>query len=151
MLYLCLHLIHNQCLLISKISCSMWSNHAFLFLQESLAHRQLSLITKTSPRGLDDSQRVDALLWWWLRFLCGSFGLGAWRPHNLHPRARARKKAGGLSRDLRVVRAASGLCYQSVRHGEEESDTESPRLGDIVWREWADRDRDCELLASGSS
>jgi hypothetical protein len=36
----------------------MWSNHAFLFLQESLAHKQLSLITKTSPRGLEDSHRV---------------------------------------------------------------------------------------------
>jgi hypothetical protein len=34
----------------------MWSNPAFLFLQESLAHKQLSLITKTSLRGLDDSQ-----------------------------------------------------------------------------------------------
>jgi hypothetical protein len=34
----------------------MWSNPAFLFLQESLAHKQLSLITKISLRGLDDSQ-----------------------------------------------------------------------------------------------
>jgi hypothetical protein len=34
----------------------MWSNPAFLFLQEPLVHKQLSLITKTSLRGLDDSQ-----------------------------------------------------------------------------------------------
>jgi hypothetical protein len=34
----------------------MWSNPAFLFLQELLVHKQLSLITKTSLRGLDDSQ-----------------------------------------------------------------------------------------------
>jgi hypothetical protein len=33
----------------------MWSNPAFLFLEESLVHKQLSLITKTSPKGLDDS------------------------------------------------------------------------------------------------
>jgi hypothetical protein len=35
----------------------MWSNPAFLFLQEPLVHKQLSLITKTSLRGLDDSQQ----------------------------------------------------------------------------------------------
>jgi hypothetical protein len=29
----------------------MWSNPAFLFLQESLVHKQLSLITKTLPKG----------------------------------------------------------------------------------------------------
>jgi hypothetical protein len=34
----------------------MWSNSAFLFLQEPLVHKQLSLITKTTLRGLDDSQ-----------------------------------------------------------------------------------------------
>jgi hypothetical protein len=34
----------------------MWSNPAFLFLQEPLVHKQLLLITKTSLRGLDDSQ-----------------------------------------------------------------------------------------------
>jgi hypothetical protein len=34
----------------------MWSNPAFLFLQEPLVHKQLSLITKTSLMGLDDSQ-----------------------------------------------------------------------------------------------
>jgi hypothetical protein len=34
----------------------MWSNPAFLFLQELLVHKQLLLITKTSLRGLDDSQ-----------------------------------------------------------------------------------------------
>jgi hypothetical protein len=33
----------------------MWSNPAFLFLQEPLVHKQLSLITKTSLSGLDDS------------------------------------------------------------------------------------------------
>jgi hypothetical protein len=33
----------------------MWSNPAILFLQEPLVHKQLSLITKTSLRGLDDS------------------------------------------------------------------------------------------------
>jgi hypothetical protein len=38
----------------------MWSNLAFLFLQEPLVHKQLSLITKTSLRGLDDSQRVSS-------------------------------------------------------------------------------------------
>jgi hypothetical protein len=36
----------------------MWSNPAFLFLQEPLVHKQLSLITKTSLRGLDDSQNL---------------------------------------------------------------------------------------------
>jgi hypothetical protein len=44
-------LIHNQCLWFSNIRCFMWSNPAFLFLQESLVHKQLSLITKTSPNG----------------------------------------------------------------------------------------------------
>jgi hypothetical protein len=38
----------------------MWSNPAFLFLQESLAHKKLLLITKTSPRGLDDSQLASS-------------------------------------------------------------------------------------------
>jgi hypothetical protein len=37
----------------------MWSNPVFFFLQESLAHKKLLLITKTSPRGLDDSQDFD--------------------------------------------------------------------------------------------
>jgi hypothetical protein len=40
----------------------MWSNRAFLFLQEPLAHKQLSLITKTSLRGLDDSQSPPFLV-----------------------------------------------------------------------------------------
>jgi hypothetical protein len=35
----------------------MLSNPAFLFLQEPLVHKQSSLITKTSLRGLDDSHR----------------------------------------------------------------------------------------------
>jgi hypothetical protein len=48
--------IFSKLLKTAKNSCSMWSNPAFLFLQEPLAHKQLSLITKTSPRGLDDSQ-----------------------------------------------------------------------------------------------
>jgi hypothetical protein len=39
----------------------MWSNPAFLFLQEPLVHKQLSLITKTSLRGLDDSQFVGEI------------------------------------------------------------------------------------------
>jgi hypothetical protein len=39
----------------------MWSNPAFLFLQEPLVHKQLSLITKTSLRDLDDSQACHAL------------------------------------------------------------------------------------------
>jgi hypothetical protein len=39
----------------------MWSNHAFLFLQEPLVHKQLSLITKTSLRALDDSQLHQGL------------------------------------------------------------------------------------------
>jgi hypothetical protein len=38
----------------------MWSNPAFLFLQEPLVHKQLLLITKTSLRGLDDSHHVIA-------------------------------------------------------------------------------------------
>jgi hypothetical protein len=41
----------------------MWSNPAFLFLQEPLVHKQLSLITKTSLRGLDDSQLSTVDRW----------------------------------------------------------------------------------------
>ena len=37
----------------------MWSNPAFLFLQEPLVYKQLSLITKISLRDLDDSQVRD--------------------------------------------------------------------------------------------
>jgi hypothetical protein len=44
-----------QPMLMNLDSCSMWSNPAFLFLQEPLVHKQLSLITKTSLRDLDDS------------------------------------------------------------------------------------------------
>jgi hypothetical protein len=39
-----------------RLYCFMRSNPAFLFLQELLVHNQLSLITKTPLRGLDDSQ-----------------------------------------------------------------------------------------------
>jgi hypothetical protein len=39
----------------------MWSNTAFLFLQEPLVHKQLLLITKTSLRGLDDSHHANFL------------------------------------------------------------------------------------------
>jgi hypothetical protein len=42
----------------------MWSNPAFLFLQELLVHKQLSLITKTSLRGLDDSQLPVSIYIW---------------------------------------------------------------------------------------
>ena len=42
-----------------RLYCFLWSNPAFLFLQELFIHNQLSLITKTPLRGLDDSQ-----LWW---------------------------------------------------------------------------------------
>jgi hypothetical protein len=47
---------------ISKIFCSIWSNPAFLFLQEPLVHKQSSLITKTSLRGLDDSHACSAAI-----------------------------------------------------------------------------------------
>jgi hypothetical protein len=48
----------------------MSSNPAFLFLQEPLVQKQLSLITKTSLRGLDDSQApLDPPMWWgWVPF-----------------------------------------------------------------------------------
>jgi hypothetical protein len=41
---------------LKKLYCYLWSNPAFLFLQELLVHNQFSLITKTPLRGLDDSQ-----------------------------------------------------------------------------------------------
>jgi hypothetical protein len=44
----------------------MWSNPAFLFLQEPLVHKQLSLITKTSLRGLDDSQLPNNIFYYHL-------------------------------------------------------------------------------------
>jgi hypothetical protein len=37
----------------------LWSSPTFLFLQKLLVHIQLSLITKTPLRGLDDSQKPD--------------------------------------------------------------------------------------------
>jgi hypothetical protein len=40
-----------------RLYCILWSSPTFLFLQELLVHSQLSLITKTPLRGLDDSQR----------------------------------------------------------------------------------------------
>jgi hypothetical protein len=44
-----------------RLYCILWSSPAFLFFQELLVHSQLSLITKTPLRGLDDShlRRVD--------------------------------------------------------------------------------------------
>jgi hypothetical protein len=47
-----------------RLYCFLWSNSAFLFLQELLVHNQLSLITKTPLRGLGDSQAC-ASRWAW--------------------------------------------------------------------------------------
>jgi hypothetical protein len=38
-----------------RLYCFLWFDPAFFFLQERLVHNQLSLITKTLLRGLDDS------------------------------------------------------------------------------------------------
>jgi hypothetical protein len=58
MFYLCLHLIHNQWLMIpQELCCTLWFSPAILSLKELLVHNQLSLIIKTPLRGLDDSQR----------------------------------------------------------------------------------------------
>jgi hypothetical protein len=43
-------------MVMSSKDCVLWSSPTFLFLQELLVHSQLSLITKTPLRGLDDSQ-----------------------------------------------------------------------------------------------
>jgi hypothetical protein len=38
-----------------KLCCTLWFSPAILSLKELLVHNQLSLITKTPLRGLDDS------------------------------------------------------------------------------------------------
>jgi hypothetical protein len=41
-----------------ELCCILWFSPAILLLKELLVHNQLSLITETPLRGLDDSQRV---------------------------------------------------------------------------------------------
>jgi hypothetical protein len=55
----------------------MWSNPAFLYLQEPLVHKQLSLITKTSLRGLNDSQPYEGIREWAGAWEGAKFGSGA--------------------------------------------------------------------------